>query len=284
MIEPVKSGPELLEEIAATAPGPDSLALWWLGQSGFLIKSADTTILVDPYLSEHLTTKYANTDRPHVRMTRAPLRASDLTGVDLVLCSHKHSDHLDPGTLPDLLTASPRALVILPRAIIPHALELGIPADRLIGLDAHESWLSANERFIVVGTLPALHETFDVDESGRYPYLGFVVNLAGLCLYHSGDCLTYEGIAAYLAGSPIDVAFLPINGRDPSRGVAGNMSAAEAVDLANELKCRFVVPHHYDMFKFNTVPVADFETEARRLSPGIKAKVLRCGELWEVGR
>ena len=31
---------------------------------------------------------------------------------------------------------------------------------------------------------------------------------------------------------PFDVLFLPINGRDPARGVPGNMTAAEAVDLA----------------------------------------------------
>ena len=49
--------------------------------------------------------------------------------------------------------------------------------------------------------------------------------------------------------------FLPINGRDPARGVPGNMTAREAVDLAGRVRPRFVVPHHYDMFTFNTVPV-----------------------------
>ena len=48
-------------------------------------------------------------------MTRAPLRGGDLTGVDLVLASHKHSDHLDPGTLPDLLAASPGAALVAAR-------------------------------------------------------------------------------------------------------------------------------------------------------------------------
>ena len=57
------------------------------------------------------------------------------------------------------------------------------------------------------------------------------------------------------ATGPFDVLFLPINGRDPARGVPGNMSAAEAVDLAAAVRPRFVVPHHYDMFTFNTVPV-----------------------------
>jgi L-ascorbate metabolism protein UlaG (beta-lactamase superfamily) len=78
--------------------------------------------------------------------------------------------------------------------------------------------------------------------------------------------------------------FLPINGRDPARGVPGNMNAAEAVDLANIVRPRFVVPHHYDMFTFNTVPVATFEAESRRLVSGVCPRVLRCGERLEVQR
>ena len=64
-------------------------------------------LAVDLYLSEHLTKKYEATSRPHVRMTRAPIRGQDLRDVDLVLASHKHSDHFDPGTLPELMAGSP---------------------------------------------------------------------------------------------------------------------------------------------------------------------------------
>src|SRR5437660_4484415 len=120
MIEPVRSSQALLDEIHATVPAPGSLAVWWLGQSGFLIKSAEVTLLIDAYLSEHLTKKYEGTARPHVRMTRAPLRGSDLRGIDLVLASHKHSDHLDPGTVPDVLAGSPQATLLLPEALIDH--------------------------------------------------------------------------------------------------------------------------------------------------------------------
>ena len=110
MIEPVRHGAELVEEIERTIPAPGSLCAWWLGQSGFLVKSRAGLLAIDLYLSEHLTRKYEATSRPHVRMTRAPLRGGDLRGVDLVLASHRHSDHLDPGPLPDLMAASPRRL------------------------------------------------------------------------------------------------------------------------------------------------------------------------------
>jgi L-ascorbate metabolism protein UlaG (beta-lactamase superfamily) len=283
MIEPLRSGPDLVAEIEATRPVGGTLAVWWLGQSGFLLKSAEATVVIDPYLSEHLTRKYEGTARPHVRMTRAPLRGRDLSGVDAVLCSHKHSDHLDPGTLPDLLAASPAARLVVPEALVNYAAGLGLPRERIEGLDAGASW---NRSGLTVRAVASAHEGLDTDEAGRHLYLGFVVEMGGLRVYHSGDGLAYEGLADRLAGAygSIDVAFLPVNGRDPARGVPGNMSAAEAVDLANAVRPRFVVPHHYDMFTFNTVPASLFEAEARRLSPGVAPRVLRCGERWEVRR
>jgi L-ascorbate metabolism protein UlaG (beta-lactamase superfamily) len=281
MIEPFRSGAALLDEIRATGPPAGSVAVWWLGQSGFLLKEAGTTILVDPYLSEHLTRKYAGTDRPHVRMTRAPLRGSDLSGVDLVLASHKHSDHLDPATLPDLLAASPSATLVLPESILAHAEGIGLPARRLAGLVAGASVAMPG---VTVRAVPSAHEGLDTDDRERHLYLGFVIELGGLRFYHSGDSLAYEGLAEAIGAEPLDVMFLPINGRDPARGVPGNMTAAEAVDLANRVRPRFVVPHHYDMFTFNTVPVAAFEAEALRLVPGVRPRVLWCGERWEVQR
>ena len=68
LIEPVLSGDALTADIEAADPG-DGLVLWWLGQSGFLVKSAAGRVLFDPYLSDSLTRKYEHTDKPHVRMT-----------------------------------------------------------------------------------------------------------------------------------------------------------------------------------------------------------------------
>ena len=159
-------------------------------------------------------------------------------------------------------------------------MSLGIANQRLIGMDSGSMCSAAGFR---VRAIPSAHEEFDRDERGRHPYLGFIIESSGLRLYHSGDSLIYTGLVDTLAQEKFDVLFLPINGRDPARGVPGNMSAVEAVDVASVVKPRFVVPHHYDMFTFNTVPVADFEAEARRLPTGTEPLVLRCGQRWELG-
>ena len=65
---------------------------------------------------------------------------------------------------------------------------------------------------------------------------------------------------------------------------AANNTDSSPVDLANLVRPRYVVPHHYDMFTFNTAPPGVFEDESRRLAPGVSPRVLRCGERWEVRR
>ena len=282
LIQPVRRGRDLTDEIHATAPQRGTLAVWWLGQSGYVFKSSTGTLVIDPYLSEHLTAKYANTDKPHLRMTEAPIRGADLTGIDLILSTHKHSDHLDPGTMPDLLAASPGARLIVPESLVGHAREMGLPADRVLGIDAGEATIHAGFR---VRAIPSAHEGLDTDALGHHLYLGYDIEDVehdGRRIYHSGDSLAYDGLADWLGEGPYDAFFLPINGRDPRRGVAGNMDAAEAVALAARCRPRYLVPHHYDMFTFNTVPVESFEAEARKLPAGVAPRVLRCGERWEI--
>jgi L-ascorbate metabolism protein UlaG (beta-lactamase superfamily) len=296
MIEPVRQGRALVEEIEESCPEPGSLFVWWLGQSGYVIKSRQGLLAIDLYLSEHLTRKYQATDRPHVRMIRAPLRGGDLHHVDLILASHKHSDHLDPGSLPELMVASPNAVLVLPESIWEYAQSLGLPADRLVGLDAQESSgpgdaqppgtdlpeTTFNRAGFRVRAIPSAHEGLDTDPARRHLYLGYIIESEGRRLYHSGDSVVYDGLAEQLGSKPFDVLFLPINGRDPARGVPGNMSAAEAVDLASTVRPRFVVPHHYDMFTFNTVPVEEFAAESRRLAEGVRPWILACGQRWEI--
>ena len=175
-------------ESARWTPG---LHLWWLEQSSFLIAHHGRCILLDPYLSDSLTEKYAKTDKPHVRMTRSPLRGGDLREVDLVLASHRHSDHLDPGTLPDLLAASPRAVLALPEAILEQARGIGLPADRLVGLDAGGTVERAGFR---VRAVPSAHEGLDTDEAGHHLYLAYVIESEGLKSF----CIT-SAYAAYAA-------------------------------------------------------------------------------------
>jgi L-ascorbate 6-phosphate lactonase len=273
MIQPVQRGAALLHDIETTQPGSGELAIWWLGQSGYAIKSASALIYIDLYLSEHLTRKYANTEKPHIRITESPLRGREITNARDVFASHKHSDHLDPGTLPDLFAASPDARLILPEAVAEHAVSLGLPRERLLTTRGDETLTLESYR---VHSLPSAHPSLDYDPESGYSFLGFVFELDGIRLYHSGDTIVYDGLSERLRRLQPDIVFLPINGSAGGPGTPPNMNAADAISLAQNLGSPLLIPHHYDMFTFNTADVREFTALADKVHQPYC--VLQCGE------
>jgi L-ascorbate metabolism protein UlaG (beta-lactamase superfamily) len=258
MIQPEQSGQQLLDDIRATQPEAGQVAIWWLGQSGYAIKTRSTLFYVDLYLSDHLTAKYANTEKPHIRMTAAPLRGADITDAKWVFTSHKHSDHCDPGTLPDLMRASPDARLILPLALVDHAAAMGLTSTRLLPTRGDELMRVGGMDVISV---PSAHPDLEYAPLHGYPFLGYLWMVDGLVIYHSGDSVVYDGLGDRLWRYQPDIVLLPINGtsdRLKELNVAPNMNAAEAVMLAKEIGAGLIIPHHYDMFTFNTADVSDF--------------------------
>jgi L-ascorbate metabolism protein UlaG (beta-lactamase superfamily) len=250
--------------------------LWWLGQSGFLIQWQGRHLLLDPYLSDSLTKKYAGTDKPHVRMTERVVDPERLDFIDVVTSSHNHTDHLDAETLIPLLHRNPGVKLIVPEANRRFVAErLGIDEAFPIGLD---DGVSASVAGFSLTGIPAAHEELDTDEQGKHRFLGYVVSFGRWTLYHSGDTVWYDGLVERLRKFSIDVALLPINGRAPERRVPGNLDGREAARLAFEAGIRLVIPCHYEMFAFNTATTDLFESEARKI--GQPYKVLRAGERW----
>ena len=270
MITPVLRDAALLADIAAANVRDGHVRLWWLGQSGFLLQWDGHHLLFDPYLSDSLTTKYADTDKPHVRMTARAVDPASLTGIDVVTSSHTHTDHLDAATLVPLMTANPgMALVIAEanRAVVAERLRIdaGVP----IGLRIGEARVVGPFR---IEAVPAAHEELAPGS------VGYVVGCGPWTLYHSGDTVPYEGMAERLRPYAVDVALLPINGRAPERRVAGNLDATEAATLGKAIGARTVIPCHYEMFTFNTADVSGFVEACARL--GQRGDVVRCGERW----
>lgn len=247
---------------------------WWLGQSGFLIVTPLATILFDPYLSDSLTKKYATTDKPHTRVTERVIDPGLLTGIDVITSSHNHTDHLDAESLLPLLAANPDARLLIPRANRAFVLErLGSVESRMLEIDAGECTTIGN---ITFHGIPAAHNTVERDEHGCCKFLGFVAQCGGVTFYHSGDTLMHPGLIAALEPFAPDVAFVPINGNKPERRVAGNLDGREAAGLARAIHAGLAIPHHFDLFAFNTATPELFESECRHLDQPFR--VLKNGE------
>ena len=281
LIQPIQAGQQLLDDIRETTSNQGEVAIWWLGQSGYAIKTANALFYVDLYLSEHLTKKYAATEKPHIRMTEAPLRGADLRDMQLIFASHKHSDHLDPGSISDIFANNPDVRLVLSAALKSYAVEtLGLDENRLIPTMGGETLTLGN---LTVHIIPSAHPDIATDDEGNNLFIGFVFEVDGVTLYHSGDTLAYDGLADRLKPYNVDIAFLPINGTDERRTqlhVPPNMNIDDALQLAHAIGDPLIIPHHYDMFTFNTVDVSLFEAKAD--STGQAYKVMHCGEkfLW----
>jgi L-ascorbate metabolism protein UlaG (beta-lactamase superfamily) len=276
MIEPFQADDQFLNDVRArrTRPG---FRLWWLGQSGFLLQWNGRHALLDPYLSDSLTKKYEQTDKPHIRMTRRVVDPARLDFIDVATSSHNHTDHLDAETLLPLREANPTMRLVIPEANRAFVAErLGFDPEWPLGCD-DGSTVEAAE-FLFHGIASA-HEQVDRDEAGRARYLGYVVEFGPYRIYHSGDTMLYEGMSQRLQPWRAHVALLPINGAMPERRVAGNLDGRQAARLSYDIGAAIVVPCHYDMFTFNTASPEEFAAECARL--GQRSNVLRNGECLE---
>jgi L-ascorbate metabolism protein UlaG (beta-lactamase superfamily) len=257
--------------------------LAWLGQAGFLIRFRDLTVVIDAYLSDSLAEKYRGTIFPHTRQMPPPIEPERLRPVDVVLCTHAHTDHMDPGTLAVVAKGNPQAQFVVPRAESETAVARGIPADRLIAINAGEQ-VRVNQDLRVTAIASA-HETLQTDDRGNHRFLGYVLELGDAVIYHSGDCVPYPELAATLASCGIHLAILPVNGRDDYRrrhGVPGNFTFAEAVALCGECKIPAMLACHFGMFDFNTIEPALLDEWTAALTRSLECLRPRPGRGYEL--
>jgi L-ascorbate 6-phosphate lactonase len=272
----------LRDEICDTRIEPGRIACWWLGQEGYALKTRGVTVYVDPYLSEYAERVTRGKVNEHVRMTPAPMQPSDVDHADWVLCTHDHADHIDPDGIPVIARQSPRAQFVVPEAACRTLAAMGIERDRIHWLRGDDS-MSAGP--MSISAIPAKHEQFDYTDVHGYPYLGYVIHLEGMTLFHAGDTIPYPGQVEKVRPANVDVAMAPINGRDDFRhrlAFEGNFTCAEAVDFALGIGARLTIPMHYNMFTLNTADVNDFCRIAG--DRGLRYRVLQPGWKQEFNR
>lgn len=145
-------------------PDAKTVALWWLGQAGFVLAYRHTWIVIDPYLSDSLAQKYRGQPLPHLRMMAPPILPDELTGIQAVLCTHRHTDHMDPETLTSLLRHNPLSRVVIPKAEQDWGRQIGIPASQLYPVNAGDC-LALNAD-VSIEVIPSAHEELKCNVQG----------------------------------------------------------------------------------------------------------------------
>lgn len=204
--------------------------LHFLGHSTVRVELAGRTVLTDPLLA------------PTVGALRRVVPMPDpatWAGVDLVLISHLHGDHLH---IPSLRTVGPRTRILVPRGAgdwlrgrgFPHVDELS-PGDSLLDGD------------LCVTAVRAEHSGHRWGPRSTHgpatESLGFLLESAGSTVYVSGDTGLFDGMAV-LASRAVDVALLPVWGWGPSLG-PGHLDPVTAADAVGLIRPRVAVPVHW---------------------------------------
>lgn len=207
----------------------------FLGQSGYLLQSGQTEIMIDPYLSDSV-----NRVGGRPRLLPIPLQPQDVH-CDAIICTHNHLDHLDPDTVAGIAPAQFYLTT-----------DEGKEALRQQGRTNVRA-LHAGEE-VTVGDF-RIHAVF---ADHTVEAFGVVVEAEGHRAYFSGDTLYNEKLFDIADLRP-DVTFICINGR------LGNMSTEEALTVARRIGAPVNVPTHYDMFASNS---ADPQAFAAHIAGG----------------
>jgi L-ascorbate metabolism protein UlaG (beta-lactamase superfamily) len=264
LIPAIKKDKALIAEMDMLLNDVNNFHLWWLGQSGFLLQWNGKRILIDPYLSDSLTKKYAATDKPHIRLSELVVSPELLKNISIVTSSHNHTDHLDAETLIPVFKNNPGIKFIIPEANREFVAER-VKCEKGFPVGLNDGKSVTLEGFTFHG-IPAKHNEIERDENNNCRYMGYVIEFGNYKIYHSGDTLWFDEMAGLLKPFAVDAALLPVNGNDPARKVAGNLDGREAAELAKAINAQYVIPCHYDMFAFNTADVNDFINESEKIN------------------
>jgi L-ascorbate metabolism protein UlaG (beta-lactamase superfamily) len=264
MIEPVRSGPALIEEIDRTIAITPTL--WWLGHAGFVLRFANITFYLDPCLS---------TPQGRERRIAAPLSGGQVRHADLILVSHAHPGHLDAPALAPMLEQSRAARLVLPKSAAGVAHQAGIGYERMTTTDSglRIEYFKDN-LYGRVYSVPSAHPQLDWTQGGGYPYLGYLVRFGRWTVYHAGDCAPYPELAAHLRPFNVSVALVPIGG--------SNFSPCQAAELARDIGATWLVPMHYGTFAPDRGEESAFVEHMLGHHPEVRFRVFRCGEKWTV--
>lgn len=232
----------------------DQVGLWFLGQSGYILRAGDLRLTIDPYLSDSV----GRVAPEFSRLYAPPLDPADLQ-VDIYVVTHDHLDHLDPETICTYRHVKTTTFVA-PRLACNKLADLGIPLENIVRVDAGES---VNIRGVQITGIYALPTELDALDT-----CGYHIQFAnGKSIYHTSDTDFSELLL--LAAPKVDVMLTCINGKD------GNLDPQQAARLAKTVAPRVAaIPNHYDMMALNAENPQTFVYFAHLICPDIPVKIL----------
>jgi len=209
--------------VAARRRGGAADRIVFLGHATVLIEVDGVRLLTDPLLRVRVA---------HLRRQVPPVQTSLFAGVDAVLISHLHHDHLD---LPSLRLLGGDTPLIVPAGAGGWLRRKGFRevTELEVGGVATAGGL----------TVTAVQARHDGRRLGGPPAatLGYLVS-GGRTVYFAGDTELFAEMSHL--PQPLDVALLPVAGWGPTLG-AGHMGPLDAARAVGLIEPRIAIPVHW---------------------------------------
>jgi L-ascorbate 6-phosphate lactonase len=236
---------------------PDGgLAVFWLGQAGFVFKTHDGRILyLDPYLTDSVERLVG------FKRLMPSIVAPGEVRADAVLVTHHHEDHLDVDALP-VIARRTRARFAAPGQSVKKLVELGIDPRRITEVRPGSA---ASLGFCTAHAVFADHGEMAPDA------VGFVLDFGAVRVYVTGDtAYRPDRMAAAVAMKP--QLIIPV-----INGAYGNLGAREAAALTRDTGARVCIPCHFWTFVEHGGDPAAFIAACRETAPEARVVLLSQG-------
>lgn len=250
---------KLAESIQSIQPEEGQIALFWLGQAGFVLKSAGGTILyIDAYLSQSVERKFG----PQWKRIMPPPLQADEVDCDWLISTHEHDDHLDVDSIPEI-SKNQRVHFAGPHECMNFYRSTGIEADRCIELSPGRQMEMGDFTCTAVFA----------DHGDQAPdAVGLIMEQNGLCVYHTGDtALRPEQMQTAISRKP-QVILPCIN------GAFGNLNAETAAKLVGLTGSKLVIPTHFWTFVEHRGDPWQFQKNCQETAPQAQIRWLTQGE------
>jgi L-ascorbate 6-phosphate lactonase len=243
-----------------------TIAVWYLGGAGLIVKTPGAILYVDPYVG-------AGDSNPELggRGVPVPFDPRAVARVDAVLCTHDHTDHTDRETL----TAWREHLtppVFGPAASIRLAREWGYPRRRLTALAHGDGTTVGDVRITAVRAHDPLAKGAN----------GYLLEAQGTSLLHMGDSLYFTQLAEALEGRSVGALFVSVAHNPKSKSYY--MTEADAARAARDVGASTLVPMHWDLWRAFRLDPKRVRVVARWYCPNVEVRIPTYGAKMTLSR